>query len=1465
MASRYPLVIDTGDNNKIKELPNGDNLNLTGNNIVNVVNVTGTGALSVNSVEVTSNTFTVNGNSLNTVAFTGNYADLTGTPTIFNGNYDNLTNKPTLKTTIESLDNVSTTAPTNNQVLQYDSSSGTYKPSSIASVSASSIDDLLDVNVSNIASASGQILKWDGSAWIRGNASSGQDADTLDSYEGTYYLNYNNFTNKPNVLASVTADDTDTFTATSNTDNFKIYGGTGITTSILNDVVTITNSAPDQTVAFTNGTNITVTGTYPNFTISSNALAGISVGTPATPNSAGSIGYSNGVITFTPPDLSSYLTTISGSNLADLANVDATAPTDGQVLKWSGTAWAPAADGGGSGSGGGTLVEDVVDYTASGTVETRNIADGDYLTDRSNNIISAQITIPSGSTKNIVEFRGQFGSSTDSSFAKFTFERQINSGSFVAVKTQIIDNGVGSGTDSILLDTHGANAGDTVTYRIKNASGDTRTLWYYSNTHSAYRADSVFSVRAVGATTGGGGGGGGNETFVDFAASGTDLSRTITPGSYLKDRSGNDLEVQITISSGGTKNLVRFHGTIYTTLNTPTSLTFERSVNSGAYTTVKTMPGEGTSGSDSVIIDTHGASAGDTVKYKIKNSMTGSTNSTLYYASSAAGNYPAIVYESVFSVREIGVSASSGGGSGDIEAVAAGTGLTGGGTTGSVTLNVDVGTTANKIVQIDSTGKLPAIDGSQLTNISGGGGQNLFATVAVSGQNNVVADTTTDTLTLVAGSNITITTDQSTDSITFASSGSTDLNSLSAGNINTQNDSIGFIDADDSNNSKKESIVDFLTAIAGSGISVSSGQLTASGGGGSQNVFSTIAVSGQSDVVADSATDTLTLVAGSNITITTNASGDSVTIASSGSGGSQNLFSTFAVSGQNSVVADSTTDTLTLVAGGNMTITTDQSNDSITFASSQNLFETIAVSGQNSIVADGSSDTLTFAAGGGLTITTNDTTDTVTFATYLDGLTGGTIDKTDSIAFIDATDQSTKKATINSLLTQIAGANITVSGNQLTTTTGIADVVDDTSPQLGGDLDVNGRQLKYTFNITASGSNHYVFNDTNNLFFSSSGENDPTLYLQRGNSYVFNNTTGAHPLAFKTPDGTAYTTGVTTYNTVGKTFNIPMNAPPLLYYYCTSHAAMQGKIYIDGDDLNSVAEAAIDTANDKIAFIDDSDPDKVTKKEAIPDFLEAIKGTGLGRSGGQLTATNTFVGLTDTPSAFAGSAADANKFVRVNTGGSALIFDTVNTGDITEGSNLYYTDARAQAISINALSEDAAPTLGANLTAGSYDISMASGNLVLGSGNITSVTNQDIDIDPHGTGKVTVGSNLNITGTLQGPSSFTIDPAAYGDNTGTVIIAGNLQVDGTTTTINSTTLDVDDLNITVAKGAANAAAANGAGLTVDGAAATFTYASSGDKWVANKQIFAKNASGVEVDLSAGATTGKAIAMAMVFG
>jgi len=65
-------------------------------------------------------------------------------------------------------------------------------------------------------------------------------------------------------------------------------------------------------------------------------------------------------------------------------------------------------------------------------------------------------------------------------------------------------------------------------------------------------------------------------------------------------------------------------------------------------------------------------------------------------------------------------------------------------------------------------------------------------------------------------------------------------------------------------------------------------------------------------------------------------------------------------------------------------------------------------------------------------------------------------------------------------------------------------------------------------------------------------------------------------------------------------------------------------------------------------------------------------------------------------------------------------------------------------------------------------------------------------------------------------------------------VSGNLLVNGSTTTLNTATLTVNDLNITVADGATSASAADGAGITVAGANATITYASSGDKWVFNK-------------------------------
>lgn len=74
----------------------------------------------------------------------------------------------------------------------------------------------------------------------------------------------------------------------------------------------------------------------------------------------------------------------------------------------------------------------------------------------------------------------------------------------------------------------------------------------------------------------------------------------------------------------------------------------------------------------------------------------------------------------------------------------------------------------------------------------------------------------------------------------------------------------------------------FYIDITTGGNSAATNLVSAGGGGSASDSFKTIAVAGQSSVVADSSTDTLTLTAGSGIAITTDASTDTITIANSG-------------------------------------------------------------------------------------------------------------------------------------------------------------------------------------------------------------------------------------------------------------------------------------------------------------------------------------------------------------------------------------------------------------------------------------------------------------------------------------------------------------------------------------------------------------------------------------------------------
>ncbi len=141
-----------------------------------------------------------------------------------------------------------------------------------------------------------------------------------------------------------------------------------------------------------------------------------------------------------------------------------------------------------------------------------------------------------------------------------------------------------------------------------------------------------------------------------------------------------------------------------------------------------------------------------------------------------------------------------------------------------------------------------------------------------------------------------------------------------------------------------------------------------------------------------------------------------------------------------------------------------------------------------------------------------------------------------------------------------------------------------------------------------------------------------------------------------------------------------------------------------------------------------------------------------------------------------------------------------------------------------------------------------SGNI---SANLTSFNAQlsggYIDGMPIGANAASTGTFSDVT--INGNVDITSGTSSTDQNTGALVVTGgvgisgnlfvggNLTVQGDYTSLNVATLDVEDYNITVAKNAGSPGAANGAGLTVDGANATFTYVSALDSWQVNKNFY----------------------------
>ena len=593
------------------------------------------------------------------------------------------------------------------------------------------------------------------------------------------------------------------------------------------------------------------------------------------------------------------------------------------------------------------------------------------------------------------------------------------------------------------------------------------------------------------------------------------------------------------------------------------------------------------------------------------------------------------------------------------------------GDTGTTTAN----TTTDTLTISGGVGITTSIVGDVLTitNTGGAGGsQNLFETIAVAGQNSVVADVVNDTLTLAGGSGLTITTNNLTDTITFAVdnankftsvisdngtvtpstsddavtiAGGTGIGTIVAGSTLTiNNDAPNWLNiASDSGTATANTVGDTLTITGGTGISTAVvGDTLTINSSTSANTFNTISVNGQGDVVADSTTDTLTLVAGSNITITTDPTSDEITInASAGSGGSgtvtsgiagrlayysatgttlvntssglswnngtntlavqnlnltgtagnitstgtitanvidapsvqssgagtptfssgndllfdvageinlqdtkitrltdptnaqdaatkkyvdENTLTSFGIGADDSTIRNvSAGESIKIIGGTNVTTTSDVEGNITINASGDNAFGTIQVAGQNNVVADTTSDALTLVAGTNVTMTTDSGTDTITI------------------------NASSGASNLNQL------SDVSIS-----------------SPEEGQMLVYNGTNWVQTNSPTY----RYVFTaiDANDYQVGGPGlsgtPNDPDLYFRKGNTYYLDNsgTGGAHPLLIKTTPGTGtgnqYTTGVSGSANGVVIFEVPLNAPSTLYYQCQFHINMVGTINI---------------------------------------------------------------------------------------------------------------------------------------------------------------------------------------------------------------------------------------------------------------------------------------------------------------
>ena len=197
-------------------------------------------------------------------------------------------------------------------------------------------------------------------------------------------------------------------------------------------------------------------------------------------------------------------------------------------------------------------------------------------------------------------------------------------------------------------------------------------------------------------------------------------------------------------------------------------------------------------------------------------------------------------------------------------------------------------------------------------------------------------------------------------------------------------------------------------------------------------------------------------------------------------------------------------------------------------------------------------------------------------------------------------------------------ALLTASGTatSLISSSGIANYASGQAVSNQANITTNTNNITYVsgvatnkFTVTAADSSNYTIDG-----MGLNSATDPSIYLHKGHTYYFDKQTSGHPFRVSTSNG-----GAAYQDADGNSieisgqgvlkFEVPQNAPDKLYYYCTSHAAMNGVIYTTNNIDEIIHVSGIAAYGSGQAISNQSNITALNTASGIATSLLAVSGT----------------------------------------------------------------------------------------------------------------------------------------------------------------------------------------------------------------------------------------------------------------